>query len=225
MKIQEFRSRGTLFFVLFAMDQASRFESLIAPQIPKNAIPYCVDLWRDIPFSFKITGKRKTKLGDFRFHPDRSIQTITINRTLNPYQFLLTFIHEYAHLATFNKHGGRVSPHGKEWKSKFQQLMSPLLQDDFFPRDLLIPLQRHMRAPKASSSRDLFLMKEMSKYDLEDQLDQTVFLSDLRPGIAFELSGRIFKKGETRRTRVLCEEVKTGKKYLIAQLAKVKSLN
>lgn len=107
-------------------------------------------------------------------------------------------------------------------ENNFQQLMLPLLQEAFFPRDLLIPLQRHMRSPKASSSRDLFLMKEMSKYDKKDLSDQTVFLSDLRPGLTFEISGRVFKKGETRRTRVLCEELTSGKKYLIAQLAKVK---
>jgi hypothetical protein len=81
-----------------------------------------------------------------------------------------------------------------------------------------------MKAPKASSARDLFLMKELSKYDPVELEENTCFLSDLKPGIQFELSGRIFKKGETRRTRVLCEEVGTGKKYLIAQLAKIKPI-
>jgi hypothetical protein len=75
--------------------------------------------------------------------------------------------------------------------------------------------------PKASSAGDLFLMKEMSKYDSNRQEEKSIFLSDLKPGNKFLLAGREFEKGETRRTRVLCLEVKSGRKFLIAQLAKV----
>ena len=99
--------------------------------------------------------------------------------------------------------------------------MSPILIDSIFPIDLLIPLRKHMKNPKASSSRDLFLMKEMSKYDLTGQENKSIFLSDLKPGNKFLLAGREFEKGETRRTRVLCLEVKSGRKFLITQLAKV----
>ncbi|WP_332912411.1 hypothetical protein [Algoriphagus boritolerans] len=63
----------------------------------------------------------------------------------------------------------------------------------------------------------------MSKYDIRnDSIVDQVFLSDLLPGKEFLLSGRKFKKGETKRTRVLCEDVNSGKKYLISRLAKVK---
>jgi hypothetical protein len=104
----------------------------------------------------------------------------------------------------------------------FQQLMFPLLSSGAFPIDLSIPLRKHMQNPKASSAADLFLMKEMSKYDLQDKIKEEVFLSDLNPGKRFLLSGREFEKGETRRTRVICLEIKSGKKFLVAQLAKVK---
>lgn len=80
-----------------------------------------------------------------------------------------------------------------------------------------------MANPAASSSRDLFLMKEMSKYDAASASgSDEIFLSDLTPGRQFILSGRQFQKGETRRTRVLCEEVGSGKKFLVSRLAKVK---
>ena len=78
-----------------------------------------------------------------------------------------------------------------------------------------------MSNPAASSARDLFLMKEMSKYDSKEKIQAAIFLSDLAPGSIFQVAGKKFKKGETRRTRVLCEEVFTGKKYLISRLAKV----
>lgn len=206
------------------MDNSDKLRKILQPQVPEHSLDYCLELWTKTPFHFKISRSRKTKLGDFRYRRDQSIQTITINSDLNRFQFLITFIHEVAHLHTFLKFGYNIPPHGAEWKSTFQQLMQPMLTSWVFPRDLLIPLQRHMKAPKASSARDLFLMKELSKYDPVELEDNTCFLSDLKPGIQFELSGRIFKKGETRRTRVLCEEVNSGRKYLIAQLAKVKAI-
>ncbi len=164
-------------------------------------------------------------MGDFRYRKDHSIQTITLNLDLNPYQFLITLIHEVAHLRAFTQYGTAHAPHGPEWKTKFKQLLDPLLNESTFPRDILVPLKLHMRNPSASSARDLFLMKEMSKYDVATQQKTTFFLADLAPQTHFELAGKRFKKGETRRTRILCEELETGKKYLVSRLANVTKLD
>lgn len=214
-----------LFFVFFGMSSSEKLKEILAQKIPLAAVNYAVNLWEKEPFSLKTTVSRKSKLGDFRYRRDRQIQTITINSDLNPYQFLLTYIHEVAHLHAFLRFGIEIPPHGAEWKSTFQQLMSPILSTEFFPIDLLIPLRKHMKNPKASSAADLFLMKEMSKYDDKNINQEIIFLSDIKPGNRFLLSGREFEKGETRRTRVLCMEIKSGRKYLIAQLAKVKLIN
>jgi hypothetical protein len=205
------------------MNPTEQLRKIFESHIPAAAISYSLELWQKFPFSFKIQKPRLSKLGDFRYRKDREIQTITINSDLNPYQFLLTYIHEVAHLHTFEKFGSSLSPHGMEWKKEFQNLMWPLLNNSVFPNDILIPLRNHMRSPAASSSRDLFLMKEMSKYDFRSEsVSDQVFLSDLLPGKEFLLSGRKFKKGETKRTRVLCEEVDSGRKFLVSRLAKVK---
>ena len=198
---------------------------LFRKHIPESAVPYCLQLWEESPFHFFVKKPRNTKLGDFRFRRDQSIQTITLNLDLNPYQFLLTLIHEVAHLRAFAQHGISHAPHGPEWKAKFKQLLEPLLKESIFPRDILVPLKLHMRNPSASSARDLFLMKEMSKYDAVQEENLLHFLSDLGSGTTFQLAGRKFKKVETRRTRALCEEISTGKKFLISLLAKVKKLN
>jgi hypothetical protein len=68
-------------------------------------------------------------------------------------------------------------------------------------------------------------MKEMSKYDEATPHRTTFFLADLAPQTNFELAGRRFRKGETRRTRILCEELETGKKYLVSRLARVTKLD
>ena len=193
--------------------------------LPASTIAYCIQLYGESPFHFFVKKPRNTKLGDFRFRRDQSIQTITLNTDLNPYQFLLTLIHEIAHLRAFAQHGTTHVPHGPEWKSQFKQLLEPLLTESNFPRDILVPLKLHMRNPAASSTRDLFLMKEMSKYDVKILQETTIFLSDLAPQTHFELAGRKFKKGETRRTRILCEELSTGKKFLVSRLARVTKLD
>ena len=189
--------------------------------LPQPAVPYCLQLWGETPFLFFVKSPRNTKLGDFRYRKDRPLQTITLNVDLNPYQFLLTLIHEVAHLRAFAQYGTSHLPHGPQWKTLFKALLDPLLHETIFPRDLLVPLKLHMRNPAASSARDLFLMKEMSKYDVVQEENLFLFLSDLGPGTNFQLAGRKFKKGETRRTRILCEEIDTGKKFLVSRLAKV----
>lgn len=205
------------------MNPTDQLRIIFEKHLPSAAVGYCIDLWLKIPFSLKVQRPRASKLGDFRYHRDRQIQVITINSDLNPYQFLMTYIHEVAHLHVFQQYGFAHLPHGVEWKKTFQVLMEPILHDNVFPRDLLIPLKHHMRNPAASSSRDLFLRKEMSKYDRSEAMESDeIFLSDLMPGREFILSGRKFKKGETRRTRVMCEEIDSGRQFLVSNLAKVK---
>jgi hypothetical protein len=207
------------------MNTADQLRSIFQSHLPPAAITYCIGLWQSNPFHFRVLHPRTSKLGDFRYRKDRKVQTITINADLNPFQFLLTYIHEVAHLHAFLRFGTDHSPHGQEWKREFQNLIEPVLNDVVFPKDILIPLKAHMKNPSASSARDLFLMKEMSKYDLKikDSAEE-IFLSDLTPGSHFSLSGRKFKKGETRRTRVLCEELNSGRKFLVSRLAKVTPL-
>ena len=209
------------FFVIFTMENSSKIREILVKFIPEPAWTYSLMLWESEPFHFKISKSRKTKLGDFRFRKDRKIQTITINGDLNPFQFLLTYIHEVAHLHTFVRYGYQIPPHGQEWKSSFRNLMAPILSDRYFPKDLLIPLRKHMLNPKASSSRDLFLMREMGKYDKEIIGDREVFLADLRLGSFFNLGERKFQKGPTKRTRSVCIDIDNQKKYMVSLLAKV----
>ncbi|WP_200974859.1 SprT-like domain-containing protein [Echinicola sp. 20G] len=191
-------------------------------QVPENAVQYCWDLWHEDPFHFKISHSRKTKLGDFRYRTDQEIQKITINHDLSIYQFLITYIHEVAHHRTFKKYGLKVKPHGIEWKKTFQQLFAPLLSDLVFPKDILLPLKRHMQNPKASSGADFWLSKELRKYDSFQH--KAIYLDEIKIGSQFEIKGRQFKKVQPRRTRVLCEEIPSGRRYLISGHAEVKPI-
>lgn len=194
---------------------------LLQRHVPPNAVQYCWDLWHEDAFHFMITKSRSSKLGDFRYRTDRKIQQITINHDLNQYQFLITYLHEVAHYRAFKECGLTIKPHGIEWKTTFQKLMNPMLSDLVFPKDVLLPLKRYITNPKASTGTDIFLSREVRKYDLKESDRTIIYLSDIKPGSNFTLKGRHFQKEATRRTRILCLELNTGKKYLISGNAEV----
>jgi len=199
--------------------QKESYRNVFERFVPIHAVYYCLDLWWDYKFEFKITKGRQTKLGDYRFHPVKKVHVVSVNNNLNPFAFLITYIHEVAHLVVYNEHKHRVSPHGQEWKNAFKKLMLPMLRADVFPDDILRVLARHMKNPKASSYSDPKLIVTLNRYD-KDQ--SGILLSQLNVNDQFIFNKRLFNKIELRRTRVLCEEIKTGKKYLISQTAKVK---
>ncbi len=195
-----------------------KYVELLERFLPSDAVHYCYDLWINYPFHLKITRSRQSKLGDYRYSPNQKSHTITINQNLNPYNFLITYIHEVAHLVTHVQYNGRILPHGKEWKKTFQELMMPMLSNLVFPDDILRPLMKYMKNPAASSCSDPGLFKALRQYDEETSL---VMLSELLSGEQFIFHHRFFTKEKIRRTKVLCTEVHSGKKYLIPQLAMV----
>ncbi len=186
---------------------------MLLQHVPANAVGYCFALWQNCPFQLKLTRARQSKVGDFTSHKVLSRTRITLNRDLNPYLFLLTYIHEVAHLHVYVRHGNHADPHGDEWKNFFRNLMLPLLRPDIFPADVLALLSRHMKNPKASSFADAELTKTIRAYDAN--ADRYTALSDIPEGSIFHFQGRFFRKGKLKRTRVVCSEVKTRRNYLV----------
>lgn len=190
--------------------------------LPAGAVPYCFRLWKQYNFYFKITRKRNSKLGDYRYDPVKNQHTITVNSNLNPYAFLITYLHEVAHLKVYLEQKTMVAPHGKEWKAAFKMLMEPVLADKIFPGSILQPLRRYMQNPKASTTSDYRLMLALNAYD-PDSAAQTPLLS-MQPGQRFMFKDKNFQLLEKRKSRVLCLDEQKQKKYLIAGAALVKKL-
>ena len=193
-------------------------QTKLASHIPDAALLYCVELWKKYHFEFKITRKRITKAGDYRYNPSNKSHCISVNNNLNHYAFLITYIHEVAHRVVMNEFGRSVKPHGNEWKNCFRQLMLPLLNPNVFPDDVLRSLSGYMRSPKASSYSDIALTQCLRNYD-NAQNGKSKTLNSLLPGQTFHFHKRQFEKEATKRTRVICKELKTGRKYLIPALA------
>lgn len=185
---------------------------ILSEHIPDAAVEYCFRLWEENPFIFKTTKARASKVGDFSYRPGRT-QQITINKDLHPYLFLTTYIHEVAHLKVHAIHGSRVLAHGNQWKSKFQELMNPVLNREIYPASLLAILKKHMADPMASSFSDSELTAAFRQHD--EKAGKAIFLSQLPEGSIFGLQGKWYKKGKVRRTRALCVELKSKRNYLV----------
>jgi len=198
-----------------------RFREIIQKYIPQEASVYCVHLWEKYPFSFKVSRQRTSKIGDYRFNPRTGNHEISVNGNLNPYAFLITYVHEVAHMMHYLKNGNNRPPHGKVWKQIFQDLMQPLMADGIFPEDIHVQLARHMKNPKASSQSDAALVKSLKHFD-HHQDDTELYLEELDEGASFVLNRRVYTKIKKRRTRSLCREKRTGRNFLISELAVVK---
>lgn len=195
---------------------------ILVNHVPENAIHYCLDLWIAIPFHFKITRKRSTKLGDYKYDHRYGSHAISVNFDLNQYSFLITYIHEVAHLLTTERSGRKVQAHGKEWKSNFKELMLPIMTDLIFPIEILAPLKKHLKHPKASTYADAHLVHVLRQFD-EHESD-LVTLSVVGEGDTFEFNNRMYRKLNLRRTRVLCQLSDSQRKYLISKMALVRVL-
>ncbi|MGB3585756.1 MAG: SprT-like domain-containing protein, partial [Tunicatimonas sp.] len=142
----------------------------------------------------------------------------SVNRTLPAEAFLLTYLHEVAHLMAFQRHGFRIRPHGAEWKSCFRQLLQPVLTEPMVPEEVRIPLQRYAQNPKATVHADATLLRALLR---EQSTNGQIPLSSVAEQQPFVFQGRKFLKERVRRTRALCREVTSGKKYTIALTAYV----
>lgn len=187
--------------------------NILKQHVPETSVTYCLSLWVARPFILKITKSRQTKIGDFTYKQGTQNLRITLNHDLNPFTFLITYIHEVAHLHVFLAFGHRVEPHGHQWKAAFQKLLNPVLTAEFLPENILLPLIVHMQNPMASSFADVRLTKALRAHDKNTHAD--IILADLPEGSTFQLNGRFFKKGKLRRTRVLCKEVNSKRQYLV----------
>ncbi len=192
--------------------EPAKFLSLLEKHLPPASVPYCYQLWKDYPFDFKLRKKRISKVGDFTCRHGKT-PVITINRDSHPYLFLMTYVHEVAHLMVHRQYGWKLEAHGDQWKITFVQLMNPMLREDIYPLYLLTVLRKHMMDPKASSFSDPMLTHAFRHFD--EQQKAVTLLSDLPEGSVFGLHGRWFQKGLLRRTRVLCKEIKTKRNYLV----------
>lgn len=196
----------------------------LSKYMPPAATPIISRWINETACLFRISRSRSSKFGDYIAPFNGKGHRISVNHNLNPYAFLITTVHEFAHLKTWNAHKNKVKPHGREWKSAFRELMQPFFWLGIFPEDVHMAINRYLGNPAASSCTDLTLFRVLQRYDIPNEHLFTV--EKLPENTFFALkNGRVFQKKEKMRKRYRCIELKTKRIYLFSPIAEVLVVN
>ncbi len=171
-----------------------------------------------------VAKERKSVLGDYKHAHQGRNHRISVNGNLNKYEFLITLLHELAHLLTFESHKNRVEAHGSEWKNCYSNLLKDFIEANIFPTDVEKVLRKSMKSPAATANGEIALLTVLRKYNTSHK-EGYQLLSSITEGVLFMTeNGKIFKKGVLRRKRYACIELKTGLHYTVSAITEVRIL-
>lgn len=193
----------------------------LASFLPDNTYAYVADYIHRYKVHLTVTRERSTILGNYRNAYQNKQHRITINGNLNKFSFLITLLHELAHLLTFERYKHTVAAHGKEWKDIYSAILHTFVMHNIFPADVKAALEQSMENPAASTCAEEHLTRVLRNYDdkkpgiyLLEQLPlHTVFITK---------DGRKFIKDGKLRKRYRCKEVATGNIFLFSPVYEVK---
>ena len=194
----------------------------LSAYLPDGAFEPVVQLIHQYKVHLTVTKARKSVLGDYRHAGLGANHKISVNGNLNKYEFLITLLHELAHLLCFEQYKNRVEAHGKEWKQIYSDLLAAFIRLGLFPQDIQKSLQKTLLNPAATANGETALLLVLRNYDAVKKEDHA-FVAHLQEGTLFEsFKGRIFRRGKKRRIRIECVEVATGHVYSFSALTEVK---
>jgi predicted SprT family Zn-dependent metalloprotease len=190
--------------------------------LPPNTYDAVIEYLHQYKVHLTVARERKSILGDYRHRTHIKNHRISVNGTLNKYAFLITLLHELAHLLTFEQYGNKVQSHGREWKTIFGQLLAQFIQHNVFPDDIKKALISSISNPAASSCADEVLLRTLRRYDAKNGTTATKLVEEVPHEALFKThDGKVFKKGEKVRKRFKCMEVQTGRLYLFSPVYEV----
>jgi len=205
------------------MPKAEHPMQALAAFLPEGSFEQVVAYIQRYRVHLTITKKRKSVLGDYRHAGIGKNHRITVNGDLNKYEFLITLLHELAHLLTFEQYRHRVEAHGPEWKNCYSNLLIDFVKMGVFPEDITMALQRSIINPAATANGETDLLLVLRKYNTKQT--GLIPVAEIPPGKLFQTeNGRVFVKGALRRKRFECLEVKSGLRYSFSAVTEVRLL-
>lgn len=199
---------------------SAKYQAL-SKYLPQGSLNLVEAMLAQYPIQLRISKPRKTKFGDYRFPEKGGAHRISVNGDLNPYAFLITLIHEYAHLLAFDKFGRSIKAHGEEWQFCFKDQSGPFLEAGIFPLEIERAFRQSLARGHASSATDHQLLRVLKRYDNTESVEARTFVEDLETGSLFELNGRVFRKGPKSRKRFKCQELSSKRFFMVHPLAEV----
>jgi SprT protein len=196
----------------------------LSDYLPSGTYDAVLGYLRHYKVHLTIARERRSILGDYRHRTHQDNHRISVNGNLNQWSFLITLLHELAHLLTFEQHGNKIPAHGREWKMIYGKLLEQFLEQNIFPDDIKTELLRSLNNPAATSCAEDGLLRVLRRYDDHDGKHNRM-VEELAMNTLFRTSdGRIFKKGEKLRKRYKCAEVSTGRVYLFSPVYEVEEV-
>lgn len=188
-------------------------------RLPGPAFPVVLDWLRANPVVVRIARPRTSKLGDFSAARGDRPHRISVNGDLNPYAFLVTLVHEFAHCEVVTMLRQWRDPHGPAWKVAYHRLMRPFLNLSVFPPDVLEALHRHLLNAPASSCTDHRLIRVLRRYDPAPGR----MLEQLGERTIFRFNDRLYVKGPRMRKRYRCRCLNDRRTYFIDPTVEVET--
>lgn len=188
--------------------------------IGEDVAIYIEKFTRGLTLKLKVTKERDSKYGDYLPSINGKPQRITVNGNLDKFSFLITLLHELAHLKAYENFGRKIKAHGKEWKLEFIKIIDDALNNNLFPVEIakIIKLQ--------------YVIKKDLTYESRIIIDDSIntFLNISTPirledfpinSLVSLINGMRIKVVEIKRTRYLCKCLNNNKMYYIQKKIEV----
>jgi SprT protein len=194
------------------------YKEILSEYIPLNTISFVLEWLEKSNVQIRITKSRTSKLGDYRPPLNKKFHRISVNHNLNKYHFLITLVHEYAHLKNWEINKRNVKPHGVEWQKYFSELMQPFLEAEIFPADFKPIIIQYLKNPNASSLNTRLVLK-LREYD---KVKDYLTLQDLPFNSFFRIyNGIVFEKLEKMQKRFKCRRIDNNRIYMVSPIIEV----
>jgi hypothetical protein len=194
----------------------------LAAYLPEGSFEHVVEYLHKYKVHLTVTKQRKSVLGDYRHAGGMGNHRISINGNLNKYEFLITLLHELAHMLTYEQFRNKVEAHGKEWKLAYSQLLIVFVQFKVFTPDIEKALKKSIANPAATANGETELLMVLRQFDPEKKEGYSI-VNLLAEGALFQTeNGKIFRRGAVRRKRIQCTEIKTNLQYIFSPIVLVK---
>jgi hypothetical protein len=200
----------------------SKNAEILQKYLPQGSFSLVQPLLNNYPLQLRISRPRKTKFGDYRLPLKSEPHRISVNGNLNPYAFLITLLHEYAHLVAYAEYGRKIKPHGLEWQTTFSKICDPFMSAGIFPENIAQALKQSLVKGHASSATSTALLKALKAFDAPNP--KLTILEDLPAGSHFLISNKTMVKGAKSRKRYRCKSISNQREYMVHPLAEVKPL-
>jgi hypothetical protein len=193
-------------------------KQILSKYLSESCVDNVYKWFRQHHASLKITSGRSTKLGDYRPPHNGLPHRITVNHNLNKHEFVITLVHEMAHLLCFKKHGRGVKPHGNEWKLVYRDLFPEICPPGILPGDVEQSIQTFFHPQTSYRQGNEVLKEALRKYDSGPE---NITVEDIPDGGDFIFGQRIFRRVSKLRKRYKCMCLENKRLYSFGAMAVV----